>query len=380
MHRSLLLLLLLPFEVFPQIKEPWISKPKDQWPTIALVNDVLYKNGDRHQDPSVSYAGSGFLLNMGYDTFAVTVKHVLYAARNNATDRVLVNDRLKKWKMYPKDNPKDSVVVGRLINEDKDEKLWSEENGVLQRDWIVFTTKYISSKITPLRLGWLPVTVSERVHVIGNPYRFEKTLLVSGTVVKKVGAHLHVKFDNMNKQFLGGASGSPVINNMGHLIGIFSNSIRDPKTGETTFIINTTDYLKKILKGETPLNVDKRSASKWLDSLVQQAPVKSAVDRFTKMIEDPRSGNVYELHYLNHGHLQRIGDNLLNANRITDAIFYLSYFATRYRGSLGFHLSLARAYRKNGENKKAITVLKQALTEVFEEDKPEIEKLLKEFR
>jgi V8-like Glu-specific endopeptidase len=73
---------------------------------------------------------------------------------------------------------------------------------------------------------------------------------------------LFVKFDGMDKQFLGGASGSPVINDKGHLIGIFSNSIRNPKTGETTFIINSTDYLKRILKGEKSLNVDKRSASK----------------------------------------------------------------------------------------------------------------------
>jgi len=120
-----LLLLLLLSSTFCQVREPWIDNSTDKWPTIALVNDVLYKNGDRQQDPSVSYVGTGFLLNTGNDTFAVTVKHALYAARNKKTDRVVVNEALEKWKMYPKNNPKDSVIIGHHINEDSSEMLFT---------------------------------------------------------------------------------------------------------------------------------------------------------------------------------------------------------------------------------------------------------------
>jgi hypothetical protein len=133
--------LLISSSVYPQKKEPWMGKSYDSWPTIALVNDVLYKNGDKHQDPTVTYAATGFLLDTGKDTVAVTVKHVLFAARNNASDKVYINDHLKKWKMHPKGNPADSVIIDRLINEDKTENLWDTENGALQRDWILFTKK-----------------------------------------------------------------------------------------------------------------------------------------------------------------------------------------------------------------------------------------------
>lgn len=71
------LLLLLPSMAFSQVREPWVGNSKDQWPTISLVNDVLYKNGDRHQDPSVSYVGTGFLLNTGKDTLLDTPDSIL---------------------------------------------------------------------------------------------------------------------------------------------------------------------------------------------------------------------------------------------------------------------------------------------------------------
>lgn len=375
-----LLLLLFPSIALCQAKEQWIDKPTNQWPSIAMVNDVLYKNGDRHQDPSIPYVGTGFLLNTGNDTFAITVKHALYAARNKATDKVVVNDQLAKWKMYPKNNTKDSVIIGRLVNEDSTEKLFSAENGILQRDWLVFTTTWISPNITPLKLSKSIVNVGDRVHMMSNPYNFENTLLVSGTVIKKLGEHLFVKFDGMDKQMLGGASGSPVVNDNGHLIGIFSNQKRNPKTGENTYIINNTDYLKQVLTNEKPLNVDRRSISVWLDSLIHEVPAKQALRHYTKLVDQPATADVYELHYINWGHMQKIGDSLLNANRTKDAIQFLEYFTKSYPELSGFYVLLAKAHRQNNNDKKAIAVLERALTETFEEDKADLKKLLDEFK
>jgi hypothetical protein len=370
-----LLLLLLPSITFCQVREPWINYSKDKWPTIALVNDVLYKNGDRHQDPSVSYVGTGFLINTGNDTLAVTVKHALYAARNKKTDRVLVNEALEKWKMYPKNNPKDSVIIGRLINEDSSEILFSSENGVLQRDWLVFTTTWISPNITPLTLTNSPVNVGQRVYMMGNPYAYQNTLSISGTIVKILGEHLFAKLDGLEKHVLGGASGSPILDHNGHLIGIFSNSKRNPKTGETTYIINNTDYLKRILKREKPLNVDRRSVTKWLDSLLQHKSVKHALNEYVKMIEDPASENTYELHYIDWGHLQKTAKGLLQSNRTNDAISFLEFFTSRHPELVGFYILLAEAHKQNKDPKNATITLERALTEVYEEDKADLHKL-----
>jgi V8-like Glu-specific endopeptidase len=375
-----LFLLLLPSVTFCQVREPWIHNSKDKWPTIALVNNVLYKNGDRHQDPSVSYVGTGFLLNTGNDTLAVTVKHALYAARNKKTDRVVVNEALEKWKMYPKNNPKDSVIIGYLINEDSSEMLFTSENGVLQRDWLVFTTTSISPNIRPLTLTNSPVNVGQRVHMIGNPYAFQNTLSVSGTIVKKSGEHLFVKLDGVEKHVLGGASGSPILDHNGHLIGIFSNSKRNPKTGEVTYIINNTDYLKRILKREKPLNADRRSVAKWLDSLLQHKSIKQALNEYVKMIEDPASENTYELHYIDWGHVQKTAKGLLQSNRTNDAISFLGFFTSRHPELAGFYILLAEAHKQNKDHKKATATLERALTEVYEEDKADLLKLLDEFK
>jgi hypothetical protein len=282
--------------------------------------------------------------------------------------------------MYPKNNRKDSVIIGYLINEDSTEKLFSGDNGVLQRDWLVFTTNWISPNIMPLILNESGVNVGERIHLIANPYHFHHTLSVSGTIIKKSGEHLFVKLDGVGKLMLGGASGSPVVNNNGHLIGIFSNSKTDPKSGEVTYIINNTDYLKRVLNSEKPLNVDKRSVATLLDSLLQRMPTKQALAFYTKLIDDPVSADIYELHYINWGHLQKIAERLVESNHTRDAIQYGKYFTTRHPDLVGFHILLARACKQNGNNKKAIATLEHALTEVYQEDKADVHKLIGEFK
>lgn len=38
-----LLLFLCPFSVLSQIKEPWVSRPQNDWPQIAMTNNIQYK-------------------------------------------------------------------------------------------------------------------------------------------------------------------------------------------------------------------------------------------------------------------------------------------------------------------------------------------------
>ena len=101
-QHSFILLLFFPFLGLAQIKEPWIDLPPNQWPTIGLINEVQYKNGDRYIDPSFRYAGTGFLINTGTDTLAATAKHILWVAKNKLSSGVSINAQLQQWTMRPK--------------------------------------------------------------------------------------------------------------------------------------------------------------------------------------------------------------------------------------------------------------------------------------
>jgi hypothetical protein len=380
MKRILLGLLAMPGLYFSQPTEKWMQKPVRAWPQIALVNDVLYKNGDRYEDPTITYGASGFLLDTGKDTVAVSAKHILWVARNKATKRVVINDQLKSWKMYPKDNPADSVVTDQLMNEDSTEKLWDRfDNGVLQRDWLVFSTKYVSPKIQPLKVRKKPVSVGESVYLIGNPYRFRQTLTAKGRVVKNEGPVFYVQIQGvgMDTVFLGGASGSPIIDTNGRLAGIYSNGKTDGQSGKRLNVINSTAYLKKILAGTQPLNVNRKPVSVYIDSLLQKATVQKALPVFDRFLRNESAYYTYEITYFNHENIIKTGEKLIEANRKNEAVPYFAYFVKNY----GYHvylMSLSKALLQVNQKQKAIKLLE---TEVKKEKidpyvKGELEKFL----
>ncbi|RRA99794.1 S1 family peptidase [Larkinella rosea] len=380
MKRLFLGLLALPGLCFAQTAETWMQKPVQAWPQIALVNDVLYKNGDKYEDPTITYGASGFLLDTGKDTLAVSAKHILWVARNKASKQVVINEQLKSWKMYPKHNPADSVVIDRLLNEDPTEKLWDgPDNGVLQRDWIVFSTKSISPNIQPLKLREKPVSAGESVYLTGNPYRFKQTLTAKGQVVKTEGPVFYVEFQGvgMDTVFLGGASGSPIIDANGKLIGIYSNGRTDGKTGKRVNVISSTDYLKKVLAGTQPLNVNRKPVSEYLDSLLHRETVQKALPVFDRFRKTESSFYQYELTYLNHDAILKTGEKLIGENRKEEAVLYFDYFVKNFDYH-GYLMSLAKTWVLVNRKPEAI---KRLETEVKKPDidpyvKDELEKLL----
>ena len=380
MKKLISFLMFAPFWVFAQNQESWMLQSKENWRKIALVNDVLYKNGSKYEDPTITYAGSGFLLKHGGTTYAITVKHVLWVARNKASKYVAVNDQLNTWKMYPKNNPKDSVVIDKLLNEDPAEKLFDGwDNGVLQRDWLVFSTRYISPNLQPLTLRETAPSIGEKVYLIGNPYRFEQTLVVSGQLFKREGELLFVKLDGMEKAFLGGASGSPLVDENGYVLGIFSNSRKDDETGQQYFVINSTNYLKKVLAGTKPLNVNKPPVSVYLDSLMQHVKIKKALKQFDALLKTEQAYYDYEITYFNHGNIIKIGENLLSQHKEKDAIQYFDYFYKSRHTHL-YLIALAKAYAQQQNKQKAIALLEAEKDKMDPEIRGEIITLLNEIK
>src|SRR5688572_18459732 len=92
-----LLLLIVPCSLSAQMKESWILRPQSEWPQIALTNNIVNKNEHSYIHPSFLYADTGFLIDNGADTIAVTAKHILLIARNKKTNRVTINNDLLLW-------------------------------------------------------------------------------------------------------------------------------------------------------------------------------------------------------------------------------------------------------------------------------------------
>ncbi|MEX2232552.1 MAG: tetratricopeptide repeat protein [Cyclobacteriaceae bacterium] len=131
-----------------------------------------------------------------------------------------------------------------------------------------------------------------------------------------------------------------------------------------------------IISGTTPLNVNKKSLSGFLDSVMQNTTPDKALQQFDKLIKNPGLSNSYEMTYSNKRAMAQIGKDPISAERTKDAIRYFEYFSKLYPSFANFHLELARAYLQDNQRSKAIQALEMGIDEMYDEDKEEARKLL----
>lgn len=172
---------------YAQPKQAWITRPKEQWPQIALINEVWYQNGERYVHPSFEYAATGFLMDTGTDTLAVTAKHVLWIAKTKAMNRVDVGNSLQKWLMHPKNTISDSVIIDHLLNADSSEVLQGPSSTITQRDWLIFSTRYHSPHIQPLKPRYSKVNAGEKVYIFACPYEEKECVTIETSVMEAIG-------------------------------------------------------------------------------------------------------------------------------------------------------------------------------------------------
>ena len=270
-----LIFFMFPLTCFSQQKEKWTTYPKQQWPPIALTNNVLFKNGDRYIDPSFTYAGTGFLIDNGTDTLAATAKHVLWIAKNKKATTVQINHDMQQWIMKPKGSTKDSVLIDKLINEDSAEILEGQASTIIDRDWLVFSVKNVVGNIVPLKPRYSPLVTGEKVYIPGCAYNDSTCMVYEGKVLRKEGMDILIEC-NM-KEHMGGSSGSPVIDANGFLIGILSSGAMDNKTGKNVTIAVSTEYLYNVLHNKTALNTPKKDYGE----LILKPPWKKAQSRLS---------------------------------------------------------------------------------------------------
>jgi hypothetical protein len=134
---------------------------------------------------------------------------------------VSFGETLKLWKMFPKNNPEDVVVVDKLINEDPEEPL---EEIPSERDWLLFTIKERSLNIQPLKFRSSPMKEGETVYIIGWRYtdRDCPQVVYEGNFVRSEKGSFLITTKELTDNTTPGLSGSPVIDSKGYLLGLMS--------------------------------------------------------------------------------------------------------------------------------------------------------------
>ena len=197
-------------------KEPWIQNPTSQWPDFALTNTVKFK------DTVYRDIANSFLVDTGYDTIAVSCKHLFMVFRNANMNSIDLGADFVSWEMYPKGQIDKSVQVEQLINSNKNESI-GEFNTLKVRDWLIFKITNKNKDIYPLEIRTTPVRTDEFVYAIGWGHKqLTKTpSLIKMKVYKNLGDYYYIltKTENVSPV---GRSGSPVIDANGYLVGIVS--------------------------------------------------------------------------------------------------------------------------------------------------------------
>jgi len=212
----------------------WMTKPQSEWPQITMINQIEYT------DKSHPIGGCGFLLDTGDEVLAATAKHVLAYFKSENMESVSFNNTLKLWKMFPKNNPDDVVIIDQLINENADEPLGQIPPDA---DWLLFTIKERSPNIQPLRFRTTPLEEGETVYIVGWRYSDKDCpqVIYEGNFVRSEEGSFLMTTKELADNTMPGLSGSPVIDSRGYLLGLMSQ-----KAGKMERA-SSIEYPKKLL-------------------------------------------------------------------------------------------------------------------------------------
>ncbi|HUQ66571.1 MAG TPA: trypsin-like peptidase domain-containing protein [Flavitalea sp.] len=345
------LLVICPLSVYGQLRETWISRPKNEWPQISLTNHVRYRNGESYIHPSFPYAGTGFLINTGTDTIAATAKHVLLIARNRKTNAVTINNDLLLWSMKSKQHNSDSVIINKLINDDTAEVIEGPTSSIFERDMLVFSIKKASPKIYPLKPRFSTPKMGEKVYLLACPYSNGQCTVNEGTIIGKYGFDIII---NTNDPVLPGASGAPVIDANGYLIGIFSSLTNDNSVNKDVSVAISTEYLKDVLAKKPKLNEPKKDYTEMIVNTTLYSGPEAAINEYKRLTAYPQTYYFYNFRSATRNGLREAGEKLLSLDQVDEAIEILKFNTEVNSNYYGNYNILAKAYMRAGNKAEAI--------------------------
>lgn len=365
-YSSLQLLLQLIVFASSAQENGWIEKPKGEWPLISLTNHVWYKNGDRFVDPSFDYAGTGFTVRNKGKVYAITAKHVLWIARNKNAQQVKVNNDLERWVMRARGSPTDSVVIDQLVNGDSTEVLEGRESTILERDLIVFTVKSITRNIQTLRLGNTAVRKGQRVFIIGNPYGSTAPVIIDSRIVDKFGTDMLIE-QPANSE-IAGLSGSPVLDDKGFVIAVFSSVSTAPVTGEPVIVATSMEYFDAVVSKKHGINKPKIDVGTLLLQVTHEKGAAAAIDQHRRLARKKRNYYRYNLRSASKNGILETGEALLKQGKMVDAIQILEY-NIEINGAFYYnHIVLGKAYLQAGQKEKARLCFQNAIDRFAEKE------------
>jgi hypothetical protein len=194
--------------------------------------------------------------------------------------------------MHPKGHPDDSVVIDELMNTDSTEILSGPLSTITQRDWLVFSTRYITPGLAALKPRFTPVQRGDQIWWTGCPYKNSESVVFAAVILEIEGDR--IVFSMPPNAQVGGASGSPMIDQHGKLIGILSGSTRSRTTGEPAFYGLSTRYLEKVLKNDRPYNQPLIPISDVIKPIVMQQGLRRAIRAIKEIRRNPKCYFIYD--------------------------------------------------------------------------------------
>lgn len=203
---------------------------KETFPAITLVNRIDFIDSKYDQQKF----SCGFLINYKGEEFAVTAKHLLKIIKTDKMKKLIFENYIKDWILYPLDKKEQWVTTNKLLNENKLASL--NDQRTYDEDWLLFSIKTNHSGVKALEMRTTQLSKGEKLYVIGWTRKMEEgsQRVYEFEYVKSVGNRLLLKNLIVPEQF-GGLSGAPVIDKKGLLVGIVSGATTDPETSEKYF-------------------------------------------------------------------------------------------------------------------------------------------------
>jgi ribosomal protein L7/L12 len=202
--------------------EPWMTSGKS-WPQLVLTNEATFRGH------SPLHGASAFLVStQDGRTFAATAKHLIGENGGVVPEVSLdeLNSVLQQWRMFPRTRPKESVEIEGLGLHGLESK---------RCDWLVLKLKQAGAKLPadPLHIRRDPVTIGERVYLLGCPYAEEGCTqnVYRGTVTARVNDRFRYDLDPPVE--LRGFSGAPIIDEKGLVVGVMTVWFKPNVRGET---------------------------------------------------------------------------------------------------------------------------------------------------
>jgi hypothetical protein len=208
-----------------RVAEPWVSKPKTEWPQIVLTNHA------RFTGHSPLRGASSFLIRTNDDrVLAATARHLIGSA-GGVEPKIPVNQltgKIQSWRMFPRTMPDDFVEITSLGVQGLDDEIL---------DWLILSIRNADPlPAQPLRIRKEPVCVGGTVFLIGCPYieRSCQQNVYVGTVTERAFGD-RFRYDIEPSVDIRGFSGAPILDEKGYAVGVMTVWF-DPKMSGDNFL------------------------------------------------------------------------------------------------------------------------------------------------